>query len=156
MRQAGAGCWPSDPKKRAGPSARSCLSHRGHHSLQFKSGSAEGRSRCDRSVSKRILRKRNKHYCSMRVFPAWPMVMPARAPLQTLLEGIESRFPRLFLSSRLLARSGRSIGRDVSAGPPTGYITHPMKIYPKKGSRRAHSSGTTRACVENLMLRNLP
>jgi len=48
------------------------------------------------------------------------------------------------------------IGGDVSAGPPTGYITHLMGTYPKKGSRRAHSPGTTRACEENLMLRNLP
>ena len=92
----------------------------------------------------------------MRIIPAWPMNMQLLAPLQTLLEGIGSRFPRLLLSSRLLARIGHSIGRDVSAGPPTGYITYLMGTYPKKGSRRAHSSGTTRACDENLMLRNLP
>ena len=102
-----ADCWPSDPKKRAGPSARSCLTHRRHHSLQIKIGSAEVRSRCNRSVSQGILRRRNRHYCSMRIFPAWPMVMPARAPLQTLLEGIRIRFPRLVVSSLLLARSNR-------------------------------------------------
>ena len=76
--------------------------------------------------------------------------------MQTLLEGKRSRFPRLLLSSQLLARSGRLIGGDVSAGPPTGYITHLSRTYTKKGSRRAHSPGTTRACEENLMLRNLP
>ena len=76
--------------------------------------------------------------------------------MQTLLEGKRSRFPRLLLSSRLLARSGHRIGVDVSAGPPTGYITHLSRTYPKKGFRRAHSPGTTRACEENLMLRNLP
>ena len=92
----------------------------------------EGRSRCDWSVSQGILRRWNRHFSSMRIIPAWPMIVPARAPLQTLLEGIGSRFPRLLLSSRLLARSGRSLGGDVSAGPPTGYITHLIGTYPKK------------------------
>ena len=29
----------------------------------------------------------------MRIIPGWPKIVPARAPLQTLLEGIRSRFP---------------------------------------------------------------
>ena len=61
-----------------------------------------------------------------------------------MLEIMESRFSRRLSPSRHSTTRGLCVGRDVSAGPPTGYIAVlmdnlPKKKVPKEPTPREHS-----------------